>query len=362
MDGCPYELWKTLQTKHEEAKQPNQPSFDIIKTLAILFNDIQTHGVAEGSNFALGWMCPIYKKKDPTEISNYRPITLLNSDYKMLTKVLAIQLMDHIEQLVHPDQAGFIPRRSIFDQIKLAETIITYAEITEEDGAIVALDQEKAYDKIRHDYLWRTLEAFNLPAPFTNTIKSLYQNAFTTIIINGTLSKPFKVTRGIRQGDPISCPIFDLAIEPLACMIRNDANIKGITIPSLDAPIKVNLFADDTTVYLNREDWLDYLQGALQDWCAVSGAKFNLDKTEIIPIGTIGHRQRIAQTRKTNPLDAEPLDDRIKIARDGDAVRCLGAWIGNNADDLTPWEANLENIHKDLQNWKKSKPTMRGSR
>jgi hypothetical protein len=85
-------------------------------------------------------MCPIYKKKDPTKISNYRPITLINTDYKLLTKVLTLQLTESIHQLVHPDQAGFIPRRSIFDHIRLANTIINYAELTEEDGAIVTLD------------------------------------------------------------------------------------------------------------------------------------------------------------------------------------------------------------------------------
>ena len=72
---------------------------------------------------------PIYKKKDQAEISNYRPITLLNTDYKILTKALALQLMNDIETMIHTDQAGFIPKRSIFNQIKLTKTIINYTEI-----------------------------------------------------------------------------------------------------------------------------------------------------------------------------------------------------------------------------------------
>lgn len=267
MDGCPYELWKALQQRHDDTVKNNKPTFDIIKVLTILYNDIQTYGVDNNSDFALGWMCPIYKKKDPSEISSYQPITLLNSDYKLLTKTLAIQLMSHIETLIHRDQAGFIPGCAIFNQIKLAKAIISYAEAAEENGAIIALDQEKAYNKIRHNYLWKAMEAFNLPHQFIKTIQSLYGNASTIVAINGILSKPFKITRGICQGDPISCPILDLAIKPLACMIQNDNSIKGLTIPGVITPIKINLFTDDTNIYLSNKDNVTYLQHALDDWC-----------------------------------------------------------------------------------------------
>ena len=213
MDGCPYELWKALHSHYTTARRSNKDRFNIVKVITELINDIQDHGVDPNSNFALGWMCPIYKKKDPSEISNYRPITLMNTDYKLLTKTLALQLMEPIPQLIHEDQAGFIPNRSIFNHTRLARTIINYAEVMEVDGAIIALDQEKAYDKIRHDYLWKTLEAFHIPQTFTNTVRSLYQHAHTQVAINGVLSDPFHVTRGVRQGDPLSCALFDLVLR-----------------------------------------------------------------------------------------------------------------------------------------------------
>ena len=112
-------------------------------------------------------MCPIYKKKNPTEISNSRPITLLNTDYKLLTKTLTLQLVEPIHKIIHPDQAGFIKKRSIFNPIRLATTLINYPEVMEVDGVIVALDKEKAKDKIRHDNLWNCLESFNLLELFT---------------------------------------------------------------------------------------------------------------------------------------------------------------------------------------------------
>ena len=219
LDGCPYELWKKLNRIHLEAEMLNRQSFNIIKILTEVFQDIQRHGVACDMGFTKGWMCPIFKKKDRMRIENYHLITLLNSDYKLFTKALSLQLLDPIEEMIHRDQARFIPGRSIFDHIRLTRVMITYAETMEVNRAIIALDQEKAYDKITHRYLWKTLEAFNFLEHFIDMVKSLYQDAKTTVAINRELSNPFSVQRGVRQGDPLSCFLFNLGIEPLVCMI-----------------------------------------------------------------------------------------------------------------------------------------------
>ena len=269
-------------------------------------------------------------------------------------------MMDNIESMIHSDQAGFIPNRSIFDQIRLASTIISYAELTEEDGSIVALDQEKAYDKIRHDYLWATLEKFDIPTSFTKTVQTLYQHAYTRVAINGILSSPFKVTRGVRQGDPLSCALFDLAIEPLACQLRNNPNIHGISIPGTEERIITSLFANDTNLFLHKEDCMDRVQETLDKWCLTSGAKFNMEKTEIIPIGSIAHRNQVITTRKINMNDQAPFDECIRIAKDGEAIRSLGARIGNNTNEETPWEPVLDKAQQKLKAWNRFHPTLKG--
>jgi hypothetical protein len=88
---------------------------------------------------------------------------------------------------VHPNQAGFMRGRRIEDQVKLAKFLLNYAEPAEEDGIIVALDQEKAYDRINHSYMLRVLEHMGFPPKFRKTIENFYTNAETVVMINGEM-------------------------------------------------------------------------------------------------------------------------------------------------------------------------------
>jgi hypothetical protein len=318
VNGLPYELWKALNEKYEADVKVDKPSFNIIKTLTRVFNDIEEHGVVSTTNFTEGWMCPLYIKKDKRQIENYRPITILNSDYKIFTKALAVKLARMVPKIIHENQAGFIPGRSIFDQVKLTKLVLDYAEAVDENGVIVGLDQEKAYDKITHDYLWQTLAKYNLPESFINTVKSLYENAETRVMINGVLSSPFKVIRGVRQGDPMSCLLFDIAIEPLANMLRL-SNLRGFEVSGVENKLITTLFADDTTVFLSQFDNFTDLEAILNKWCIASGARFNVSKTEIIPIGSLSYRKNVIVTRQIHPSQ-EPLANDIHIAQDQEPV------------------------------------------
>jgi hypothetical protein len=178
-----------------------------------------------------------------------------------------------------------------------------YADLIEEDGAIITSDQEKVYNKIQHTYLFETLEAFHLPPLFVNMVRNLYKSAYTQVVINGSLSSLFQVTRGVCQGNPPSCLLFDLAIEPLVYTIWNSPNINGFKIPGLNDRIVVNIYADDTTIYLLLKDRYSDLENILKEWCMASEAKFNLEKMEIQSIGTKLHREQVVQQRKLNDLD-----------------------------------------------------------
>jgi hypothetical protein len=358
LDGLPYEFFRMLDIKFQQNKET---AFDIMSLLAKLFTHIESYGITEGTNFNEGWLCPFYKKGDKALISNYRPITLLNTDYKLMTKAYSLRLMKVAPSLIHPDQAGFMKGRKIEDQVKLAKFLLNYAEVAEEDGIIIALDQEKAYDRINHNYLMRVLRHMRFPPRFYNTIANLYSNAKTVVIINGMLSDPYIVLRGVRQGDPLSCLLFNLAIEPLACLIR-DADLKGVKIPGTDKNLVVSLFADDTTIYLSSRDSWSNLWTILDLWCAASTAKFNENKTVILPFGKQKYRASVALERRINKAQSEIISPSVRIVRDGETCRILGAWLGNNVTYLTPWPATVDKIRNDLERWKVTEPTLEGKR
>ncbi|PPQ71498.1 hypothetical protein CVT26_011265, partial [Gymnopilus dilepis] len=359
-DGIPHELWKLLHQRHMSDEKAHLESFNVVKILTRIYNDIERHGIDPATSFSKGWMCPIYKKGDKTKISNYRPITVLNSDYKIMTRTLTTRLSNVAPLLIHPDQAGFMKGRRIEDQTELAQLMINRCEAEDDNGVIVCLDQEKAYDKIRHDFIWKTLEKLNFPQHFIRTVQSLYGNGTTCVILNGMISDIYKVIRGVRQGDPLSCLIFNMAIESLASMIRK-SSLKGFEIPGDPERLVTTLFADDTTVYLSQDDDLHTLNEILDRWCKCSGAKFNTDKTAYIPVGSADYRREMVNTRQIGASQVD-VPQNVSIAADGTPTRVLGAFVGNDVDNVAVWTPRKEKLHSRLQQWEKSRPTMRGRR
>lgn len=152
LDGIPQEIWKGLlnarprgkDERGENANQEDNPqertSFDIADYLTILYNDIEDFGVDPETGFADAWLCPIYKKGDRTDIGNYRPITVLNTDYKIYTKALTNKLTLVVPGIIHQDQAGFMKGRHIGDQTELANLMTKWGEKKEVNGMIVCLD------------------------------------------------------------------------------------------------------------------------------------------------------------------------------------------------------------------------------
>ncbi|KAI0054455.1 hypothetical protein BV25DRAFT_1784342, partial [Artomyces pyxidatus] len=134
------------------------------------------------------------------------------------------------------------------------------------------------------------------------------------------------------------------------------SSLRGYRIPGIEQRLITTLFADDTTVYLSHLDNYSDLTTLLQKWCIASTARFNLNKTEIIPIGKPTYRAQLIASRQMND-NALPLPPGIHIATEGEAVRSLGAWIGNNTDTSVPWTRVVNRIVAALDRWSQCHPS-----
>ena len=186
------------------------------------------------------------KDKDPRELKNWRPISLLNTDYKILTKMLAIRLQNVISPLVAPDQTGYIKNRYIGENIRTIVDMINYLNECHKPGILLQLDFEKAFDSISWKFLHTTLQHFGFGENFRKWISTIYNNSHSCVTNNGYHSEFFKITRGIRQGCPISALLFVLVVEVMANNIRKNSEIKGIELN--EKVIKISQLADDTTI------------------------------------------------------------------------------------------------------------------
>ena len=156
----------------------------------------------------------LHEKGPRTTYSNYRPISILNSDYRILTRILVNRLNPVAKFLVHPDQTGFIPGRLISDNGMLLTSMLEYAEWDPSfTGRLLFLDFEKAFDSIEWTWIFDTLTAFGIPPAFITLIRMCYHAPHACIIVNGHRSRPFTVGRGVRQGCPLSPLLFALAIK-----------------------------------------------------------------------------------------------------------------------------------------------------
>lgn len=282
----------------------------------------------------------LYKKGDRTDIKNYRPISLLNVDVKIITRALSQRLASVLPNLIHPSQTG-IPGRHIFNNVHTVQDLIDCINDSKLKAALIFLDQEKAFDRMSHKFIFKTLRKFGFKDNFIGWIETLYSDISSNVMVNGFETFSFQIKRGVRQGCPLSPLLYVLMAEALGNSIRKNDKIAGFTFRGNEH--KTNQYADDMHVCVTTMESFDELFKELDNFEKATNARLNKSKTEAIWVGSWKGRT----------------DKPYNLKWKNEPVKFLGIYVGNQTSlkeihdiRLLNFNEVLDKIQKKATAWK----------
>ena len=226
--------------------------------------------------------------KDARYLKNLRPITLLNTDYKILEKAIAIRLQSALEQIINMDQKGFMPGRRISANIRKMFDVLNAAEQENFPGLVLNVDWSKAFDKVETTAILGSMKYFQFAEILIQWTRILYKNFSVRIQNNGNFSEKIDVTRSIHQGGCASTQYFIICAELLAIEIRKNGDVKGI--PIRDFMYILSQYTDDMDDFLEADEKsVRACLKTIEEFKCQTGLSINYDKTSIYRIGSLRH-------------------------------------------------------------------------
>ncbi|XP_078150904.1 uncharacterized protein LOC144546233 [Carex rostrata] len=287
-------------------------------------------------------ICLIPKEANASTINKFRPISLVNCSFKLISKILTHRLGHVMHRIIDDSQAAFLPGRNILDNIVISQELIHYSKHHNQQGIVVKVDFEKAYDKIHWTYLLEILVSRGFHPTWISWIQSWLVSSQSCLTVNDELTPYFYCKRGVRQGDPLSPFLFILAADTLS-RIFNKGN-QAQTLQGLgpkcfhDRAITNCHYADDTILFLEARDAvIESAWWAMKAFEALSGIKINLSKTEMygINIDNLSHFAEIFQC-STSQFP----------------IRYLGLPLHDRKLLVSDWHFLIDKFEKKLPNWK----------
>jgi len=326
-----------IRTTIQQAKSGKSPGPDgitiefyklnwsiIAQDLTDVFNEIQATAHIP-SEMIRGNIILIHKKNTTELLQNYRPISLLNTDLKLYTKLLANRMKNSLSKVISAQQYAR-PGSQIFHVLTLLRDMYQHSSSRGYEHFYLSLDFEKAFDSIDHSWLFQVLRRYGFAPKFVNIITALYTRASSEVTVNGFRTRPFTIERGVRQNDPLSLFLFLIAAEPLMAAIRHNNDIIGIKTPGR-VEVKALCYADDTTMTVSNETSVRKVFSTLQLLEYASGLKLNYAKTSGLC------------TSDTCDVNFMP-----KILWKKEAIHILGSVIGAHGSVASLWDRCIRNL------------------
>ena len=251
----------------------------LIPILCQTFNNVYLQRkLSHSQSLALIKLIP--KISNPISVKDWRPISLLNTDYKILSTIISSRLKPLLNSGISLHQQCGLPNRQIFNNHLNILSAINYTNDFLQPLAILQIDFYKAFDTISHEFILSTASKLGIPDTLLNWIQIFLSDLTAQLNLNGSLSDPISIKCGIRQGCPLSMLLFLIGIEPLTQKILSSPKIQGISIGT--SSLKVSHYADDLTLFVSSPQSFSTIREIIEEFSSFSGLKINHSKTSII--------------------------------------------------------------------------------
>jgi hypothetical protein len=297
-----------------------------------------------GGSTNSSFLALIPKEKGALSFNRFRPISLCNTSYKILTKVIANRLKALLPLIVPENQGGFVKGRHIADNIILVQEAIHSSVRRKEKGMVIKLDLANAFDRVRHEFLFEVMRKFGFDTKFVNWIKACIGSPWIAPLVNGKVTNFFKASRGLRQGCPLSPLLYAIQASVLSYQLGNaqvHKNLQGLRIVQGVKDINHAQFADDTLLLGGESPIIaKKFKEELDAYAAASGseisqAKSNIYGWNITPNEMLGITRALGMEGHTN----------------WEAFKYLGIPIFKNAPRTSHWNHLVEKLKNKFSSW-----------
>ncbi|GJW36817.1 RNA-directed DNA polymerase, eukaryota [Tanacetum coccineum] len=296
------------------------------------------------SNFPRGcnssFVALIPKVPDAKFVSDFRPISLIGSMYKVVAKILANRLSSVISDLVSDVQTAFVSNRQILDGPFIINELLSWCKRKKKQAMLFKVDFVKAYDSVRWDFLDDVLRSFGFGSKWRSWISGCFSSAMASVIVNGSPTSEFQVQCGLKQGDPLAPYLFILVMESLHLSfsrVIEAGMFKGLLV---DNSVMIShLFYADDAVFVGELSDSNLILQVLQCFYLTSGLKINMQKRNLMGVG-VNHYDLVEAASK---LGCSILNTPFIY---------LGVTVRSSMSRVRAWEDTLCKLKLRLSKWK----------